>query len=62
MGYEEVSKYELFRAGAFTSWDALLTDVARFVTWVGRENLIAVSHSADKGEAVVVVWYWAAPG
>ncbi len=50
--------YTFFKAGSFTSWDSLFTDVAAFATTVGRENLISISHSQDNNQAVVTVWYW----
>jgi hypothetical protein len=42
-----------FRAGLFTSWDALFTEVAAFASQIGRNDLITISHSEDKGSAVV---------
>ena len=47
-----------FKAGQFTSWDTLFSEVAAFATKVGRDRLIGISHSQDNGEAVATVWYW----
>lgn len=50
--------YSFFKAGSFTSWDTLFSEVAAFATQVGRDNLISISHSQDNNQAVVTVWYW----
>ncbi len=51
-------QFEVFKAGSFTSWDALMSRVADFATGIGRDRLISISHSEDNNLAVVVVWYW----
>jgi hypothetical protein len=53
------AQFRVFKAGAFTSWDAMCQDVADFMTQVGRDRVIGVSQSEDNGTAVMVVWYWA---
>lgn len=50
--------FRFFRAGGFTTWDAMFTEVAAFASRIGRDELISISHSEDQGEAVVTVWYW----
>ncbi len=50
--------YRFFKAGSFTSWDALFAEVAEFASGIGRGDLISISHSEDQGKAVVTVWYW----
>ena len=55
-----VVRYELFRSG-FKSWDSLFAQASEFATRIGRERLIGVSHSEDKHEGVVTVWYWGDP-
>lgn len=50
--------FSYFKAGSFTSWDSLFSEVAAFATQVGQENLINITHSQDQGQAVVTVWYW----
>jgi hypothetical protein len=56
-----VVKYEHFRSG-FESWDTLFTKAAELATQIGRDRLIGISHSEDKNDGVVTVWYWAEPG
>ena len=55
-----VVKFEQF-AGTFSTWDELFSDAAAFAEQVGRDRLIGISHSADKSNGVVVVWYWSEP-
>ena len=50
--------YRFFKAGSFTTWDTVFTEVAEFASTIGREDLISISHSENNGEAVVTVWYW----
>jgi hypothetical protein len=52
-----VVKYEVFR-GTLSSWDSLFADAAEMATQIGRERLISISHSEDKNDGVVTVWYW----
>jgi hypothetical protein len=40
-------RYKVFR-GTLTTWDSLFS----------QERLIGISHSEDKAEGVVTVWYW----
>jgi len=56
-----VVKFEIFR-GSFESWDSLFTEAAEFASQVGREHLIGISHSEDKNNGVVTVWYWGNAG
>ena len=51
-------EFRIFR-GTFNSWEDLFTEAAEFATSLGRERLINISHSEDKNEGVVTVWYWA---
>jgi len=50
-------KFEVFR-GTFASWDNLFQQAAEFASRIGQDRLISISHSADKSEGVVTVWYW----
>lgn len=50
--------FKVFRS-TFKRWPELLTEAATFATQVGRERLITISHSADSGDGVVTVWFWA---
>jgi hypothetical protein len=53
-------KYKMFR-GTFATWATLFDEAAAFASEVGRDRLIGISHSEDKDDGVVAVWYWA-PG
>jgi hypothetical protein len=44
--------------GTLASWPELFQKAASFATKVGRENLISISHSEDKEDGVIAVWYW----
>lgn len=50
-------KYELIR-GTFQTWDQLFERAAAFANDIGRERLIGISHSEDKDDGVIAVWYW----
>jgi hypothetical protein len=39
-------------------WETLFQEAADFATSVGRDHVIAISHSQDKATGVVTVWYW----
>ena len=48
---------KVFRS-SFSSWAKLFEEAAEFASEIGRDRLIAISHSGDHGEGIVVVWYW----
>ncbi len=51
-------RFQIFES-TFKSWETLCEEVASFVeNSVGKERLISISHSADRHNGVVVVWYW----
>ena len=50
-------RFRVFRS-VFQSWESLFQEVADFATEVGPERLISISHSEDKSDGVVTVWYW----
>ena len=50
-------EYRMFRS-SMSSWDTLFAQVAEFATQVGPDRLISISHSEDKDDGVVTVWYW----
>lgn len=52
-----VVRFEVFR-GTFATWPQLFEQAANFATRIGRERLISISHSEDKDDGVVAVWYW----
>lgn len=52
-----VVAFESYR-GDFSKWDRLNAEAASLVDQIGRENLLTISHSADKAEGLITVWYW----
>ena len=56
-----IVQYECFR-GTLTTWDDLFAEAAGFAAQISRDRLISISHSADKSQGVVTVWYWNEPG
>ena len=59
-------RFQTFSSG-WSSWDSLFGEAAAFATTIGPHRLINISHSCDKNQGVVTVWYWdedeeAAPG
>ncbi|MBI9018682.1 MAG: hypothetical protein JEZ07_15620 [Phycisphaerae bacterium] len=50
-------KFRIFR-GVFSSFQSLFQEASEFATSIGKENLISISHSEDKNDGVVTVWYW----
>ena len=44
--------------GTWDSFAMLFADAAGFATEIGKERLISISHSEDKDDGVVTVWYW----
>jgi hypothetical protein len=52
-----VVEYQIFRA-TFETWDELFSKAADFATEIGRDRLIGFSHSEDKSDGVVTVWFW----
>ncbi|MEZ6049048.1 MAG: hypothetical protein R3C11_26425 [Planctomycetaceae bacterium] len=50
-------RHAYFR-GRLTTWDDLFTQAAEFATLQGRDNVISISHSEDKSDGVITVWYW----
>ena len=55
---EHQVRFQLFKS-TFSSWETLLAEAAAFASQLEPGQLISVSHSADQGKGVVVVWYWA---
>jgi hypothetical protein len=49
--------YKYFR-GTLATWDDLFDEAAQFATETGPERVAGLSHSADRGDGVVTVWYW----
>ena len=55
-----VVRFEHFQ-GTLATWDELFARAAEYATRIGSERLISISHSADKLNGVVTVWYWGEP-
>jgi hypothetical protein len=52
-------RFKIFR-GMFSSWESLMGEAADFASDIPPERLISISHSEDKNEGVITVWYWSA--
>lgn len=53
----KVVKFRVFR-GIFKTWQKFFEEAAEFASTLDPEDLIGISHSCDKHDAVVTVWYW----
>jgi hypothetical protein len=51
-------EFRIFQS-SFSSWTALFQEAADFAGTLPTDRLITVSHSCDKGDGVVCVWFWA---
>lgn len=49
--------FRVFRS-AMSSWETLFQEAADFVTQLGPDRVITISHSEDQNDGVVTVWYW----
>ncbi len=49
--------FEYF-GGIFSSWDSLFSEAAAFASQLGKDKLITISHSEDRNDGIVTVWYW----
>lgn len=52
------SRFVLFRSN-FSPWESIMEAAAAFASTLSPEQLISISHSCDKIDSVVAVWYWA---
>jgi hypothetical protein len=50
-------KFRFFRG--YSSWATLFQAAADFASQLPKDRLINISHSADRNQGVVTVWYWA---
>jgi len=48
--------YRVLR-GTFATWEALFAEASHFAAELGPERLLSISHSADRSDGVVTVWY-----
>ncbi len=51
-------RFKIFTA-VLKSWEKVFTEAANFAAQLPTDRVISISHSADNGEGVVVVWFWA---
>ena len=49
--------FKYFR-GTFATWDELFGQAADFATEIGSQRVVNISHSSDRGDGLVTVWYW----
>ncbi len=54
-------QFRVFR-GMWASWDQLFQEAADFANELGPERVVSISHSEDKDDGVVAVWYWEQSG
>ena len=43
--------------GTLATWEQLFSEAEAFANEVGPDRIVNLSHSADRGDGVVVVWY-----
>ena len=56
-GSAPVLGYEVFR-GAWISWGELFRQAADFASRIEQGRLLGISHSCDRTDGVVTIWYW----
>jgi hypothetical protein len=49
--------YRMFR-GTWATLEELFDQAAEFANELGSERVLNISHSADRNDGVVTVWYW----
>jgi hypothetical protein len=54
-------RFKVFHA-MFGGWESVFEDVAKFASHIPRDRLISISHSSDRSDGVVTVWYWGEEG
>jgi hypothetical protein len=50
-------QFRMFRSSIKT-WESLFEEAAELACQLDPRQVISISHSADSGKGVVVVWYW----
>ena len=50
-------EFRIFRASNEASWDTLLAEAAAFASTLENRQIVNISHSSDRGNGTVVVWY-----
>jgi hypothetical protein len=51
-------RFVLFRS-SHSPWDVIMQRAADFANMLRPEQLVSISHSCDKLDSVVAVWFWA---
>jgi hypothetical protein len=51
------ARFKIFKSGTLP-WEMLFQQAADFMTKLGPEYTIGVSHSHENNIGVVTVWYW----
>ncbi|WP_425616478.1 hypothetical protein NA78x_000124 [Anatilimnocola sp. NA78] len=51
------ARFKLFQS-SFNSWPTMCAEVAEFLTSIGPDKVIGVSHSQESSVGVITVWYW----
>ena len=51
-------RFEVFKS-SFKTWKDLAEEASDYASNIGRERLINITVSADSGQGVIMVWYWA---
>jgi hypothetical protein len=50
-------EYRIFR-GVLKSWEQLFDEATQFANELGPSRVISISHSEDRDDGVVAVWFW----
>ena len=50
-------RFKMFKS-SLTPWYDMFKEAGDFANAFRPDRLISISHSADAGQGVVVVWYW----
>lgn len=51
-------RFKIFRAFV-KSWETVFAEAATFASQLPTDRVASISHSADNGDGVVVVWFFA---
>ena len=49
--------FKIFRAGGLDAWEKPAAAAAQFASTLNRSQVVSISHSSDRGDGTVVVWY-----
>ena len=54
-----VAQFKVFKSQR-ESWEVMAQKAADFLTGIGSEKVISVSHSHESTIGTIIVWYWEA--